>query len=250
MTNDAIADFEVTSSRDAGYVKIVGFVPALSLQSSKTRKQPYMVAIREALANATDFVLMGDVKVTIAVYTDYWVRYRTNRVADIDNIVKPLLDSISGKNGVLVDDGQVQGIDVSWQDKSGVPFDFTFTLEPLSALDSIMSREHLRFAEHTAAKCYPISTEWSPEVLDLMLTAQANSVSVVDGLVGMGIAEDVAHWHSTIQRSFPSSRIRPAGYPVIPVKKLYKEIGKEVRPETTFAQMQRMERDKQLPPSP
>ncbi|MCI5130534.1 MAG: RusA family crossover junction endodeoxyribonuclease [Candidatus Electrothrix sp. EH2] len=45
-------------------------------------------------------------------------RYETDTSADIDNIIKPLLDSLCGPSGILIDDNQVQCVTCYWLDTS------------------------------------------------------------------------------------------------------------------------------------
>ena len=56
------------------------------------------------------YLLSGDVKLDIEWWVHEQERYETNRCPDIDNIRKPLLDALSGPDGLLLDDCQIQEV--------------------------------------------------------------------------------------------------------------------------------------------
>lgn len=72
-------------------------------------------AVKEAIGNP-DYLLAGDVYVKVTWLMHERVRYQTNRVADLDNTLKVLIDALTGPEGILVDDTQIQAIHYEWID--------------------------------------------------------------------------------------------------------------------------------------
>lgn len=211
--------FDVQERISARFVEVTGYVPPLSLQAAAERKRPYMAALQEAVSSATTIVMTGDVKIEIDWYVDQHNRYSTNKVADIDNIVKPILDSVSGNGGIIIDDGQVQAIDVRWLDKLNVKEDFRVRLEPL-AFEGMITRESLGFAEFSSSRCFPIQTDLDVRARTLILTAIKEQLAGAEYLAGMGVRQDMANATLPIQRFFPTSRLRQNGFTPIPWREL------------------------------
>lgn len=207
--------FDVQERISARFVEVIGYVPPLSLQAAAERKRPYMAALREAVFSATSTVMTGDVKIEIDWYIDQHDRYSTNKVADIDNIVKPILDSVSGNGGILIDDGQVQAIDVRWLDKLNVKEDFRVRFEPL-AFEGMIARESLGFAEFSSSRCLPIQTNLDVRARTLILTAVKEQLAAAEYLAGMGVRQEVANATLPVQRFFPPSRLRQNGFTPMP----------------------------------
>ncbi|MHA7862980.1 RusA family crossover junction endodeoxyribonuclease [Flagellimonas marinaquae] len=81
----------------------------VSLQSSSRKKEFIKNEIRKTTSKLK-YLLSGDVKVEIQWILHEQERYESGESPDIDNIIKPILDGISGPNGILIDDCQVQTI--------------------------------------------------------------------------------------------------------------------------------------------
>ena len=47
--------------------------------------------------------------------------YESDRTADIDNVIKPILDGLTGPDGVMIDDNQVQNVQCYWIDQLDAP---------------------------------------------------------------------------------------------------------------------------------
>lgn len=87
----------------------------VSLQAKKEAKAELQKRVRGLLSNAKYF-LSGEVEVSIEWLLHPKIRYEGVHSPDIDNILKPLLDALSGPSGVLVNDCQVQSVRCSWID--------------------------------------------------------------------------------------------------------------------------------------
>jgi hypothetical protein len=63
-----------------------------------------------------DYILTGDVALSIEWLGDEKERFDSGRAKDVDNVIKPLIDSLCGPDRLLVDDHQVHSVSVSWID--------------------------------------------------------------------------------------------------------------------------------------
>lgn len=81
----------------------------VSSQSKKIIQDKLTQEISNELKNYK-WLIFGKVQVEIHWYIDSIKRQETDKVGDLDNITKPLLDSLIGKNGILIDDSQINSI--------------------------------------------------------------------------------------------------------------------------------------------
>jgi hypothetical protein len=127
-----VADFAVQEWYDAGRVEIRGAVDPISLQAAGERKAKFQESLSKAVAASTTGVYTGDVEVTIRWFISQKRRYGTHIVADLDNVIKPLLDAVAGPDGLMMDDNQVQSLQVTWLDPAGPDLRFDMSLQPLT----------------------------------------------------------------------------------------------------------------------
>jgi Holliday junction resolvase RusA-like endonuclease len=87
----------------------------VSLQSSSIKKE----FVKSQIKNKTQsikYLLSGDVKIEIQWLLHEQQRYESPDSPDMDNIIKPILDGLSGPDGILIDDCQVQTVGSHWID--------------------------------------------------------------------------------------------------------------------------------------
>jgi Holliday junction resolvase RusA-like endonuclease len=96
-----------------GLLQIQVLVAPVSFQATASRKASIVAAVKAAVANCT-YLLGGDVKVEIRWGISARARYESDSSADVDNIVKPILDALCGPDGILIDDCQVQELICYW----------------------------------------------------------------------------------------------------------------------------------------
>jgi Holliday junction resolvase RusA-like endonuclease len=98
-----------------GHIKFEVDKSPVSLQAKPNKKNDLKKFIYRLLKDA-EYFLTGDVKIEIEWHVHEQKRYEADTSADIDNIIKPLLDSLCGPSGILIDDNQVQCVTCSWLD--------------------------------------------------------------------------------------------------------------------------------------
>jgi Holliday junction resolvase RusA-like endonuclease len=100
--------------REDGEIYLDIDVSPVTLQSKKTqRKEELKKAVRSALSQL-NYVLSGDVSFHLIWQLHEQKRLETSNSSDLDNILKPLIDSCCGINAVLIDDNQLDDVHVQW----------------------------------------------------------------------------------------------------------------------------------------
>ncbi|MBB1420135.1 RusA family crossover junction endodeoxyribonuclease [Pseudoalteromonas sp. SG44-1] len=100
--------------REDGEIYLDIDISPVTLQSKNTqRKEELKKAVRSALSRL-DYVLTGDVSFHLTWQLHEQKRLETSNSSDLDNILKPLIDSCCGIDCVLVDDNQLDDVHVQW----------------------------------------------------------------------------------------------------------------------------------------
>lgn len=195
-------------------VRIESTIDPVSLQADSDRKKTFQAALAEAIRDETDRIFTGDVKAEITWYVSEERRYGTHIVADIDNIVKPLFDAVTGPDGIMIDDNQVQQFGASWVDAIPGNLKFSMEVRALSPLEFI-KRDQLDFVDF--GKPYGCMLYAGiPDQMKLGLIQNvAERIRLERALLDANIAPDVAKTHMPIQRFFPSARLN--GFNVSPL---------------------------------
>jgi Holliday junction resolvase RusA-like endonuclease len=203
-----VSDFVVSEWYDygVGRVEVVSARDPISLQASAARKARLREDLATVVAVGTTSVFTGDVEVTIEWFISQQVRYGTHMVADLDNIVKPLLDAVTGPDGVMIDDNQVQSLRVSWLDPGHPRVRFRLTLEALSP-DEYRPRGKLFFVEFSSGRCFPFLVGESHQAVGLIVHAMDEALQRRQELIVSGIAEQEADGLLPVHRFFPRSRL-------------------------------------------
>jgi Holliday junction resolvase RusA-like endonuclease len=188
---------------DSGLVLIESPLPPVSLQSSSERRARLRDALRAQIAGCP-FLLTGEVKVWIEWQADELIRYETAESADVDNVIKPILDALSGPEGLLIDDSQVQSIGCHWQDQysESERFSVELTFDP----DAFCDRARLFFVEVAEKLCYPIDMA-NPEAQRRAAYHVAWMYRTRDELLKAGATYEQARGVLPIQRSFHRQRV-------------------------------------------
>jgi Holliday junction resolvase RusA-like endonuclease len=88
-------------------------VQVVSSQASSSAKAALRDAIR-SLTRQCPSLLTCDVQINIRWWAPLRDRYEADSSADVDNIIKPIVDAISGTEGILINDCQLQSISSYW----------------------------------------------------------------------------------------------------------------------------------------
>jgi len=137
----------------SGCIELVVNIQPVSVQAVSEKKLEMKKVVLDAIREF-DFYLSGDVAVFIEWYGNEQRRYEADDDPDTDNIIKPIIDALSGVDGILFDDCQLQHVSCSWID----------TLEEDSLLvrvefvpDEYCIREGIVFIQFDGGLCFPVN---------------------------------------------------------------------------------------------
>ena len=126
-------------------------VAPVSLQASGKRKAELAKIIRGEMSRY-GFYYSGEVAVEITWYGSEERRYEADSDPDVDNIVKPIIDAMSGVDGILFDDCQVQHVSCSWIDTNG---EDVVDIEIDCPLNQYIEKGDIIFVKYYPALCFP-----------------------------------------------------------------------------------------------
>ena len=87
-----------------------------TLQSKKNvQKEPQSV-IRVELGKFK-WIIYNDVNLEFVWYFSCLRKKESDKIGDLDNLIKPIIDTFSGDNGVFIDDSQIGSINNSWMSR-------------------------------------------------------------------------------------------------------------------------------------
>lgn len=115
-------------------------------------KEQFKVAVQEYFKNLY-YYFYDEVRVEIELYLNEQRRYETPESGDLDNYAKLICDSLKGKNGILIDDVQIQRLSIGWIDTMK---DEYFEVRIFSHPDSFVLKD-IEFYEMPNGLYYPIS---------------------------------------------------------------------------------------------
>lgn len=131
-----------------------------SLQSSGTIKEEYKKRIKEEIKDCSN-IFIREIGVIIEWYTDCDERYKADSSYDVDNIIKPTLDAMTGCDGLFIDDCQVQNVECRWIDKKTGTEDSihirVFSLERND--DYVLEKENICFFQQDGPIYYVVPTK-------------------------------------------------------------------------------------------
>ena len=194
------------------------------------RRQNFRQRIQEAIG--CSFYFTDEVKVEITLHIDEQRIRETDQTADLDNFAKCILDCLKGKNGILIDDCQIQSLHISWIDI----YDDNewFEVEIRGHPDEFLLRDVVLY-EMPDKLWYPLSNHsWDngealpvnevtrlagPLILEAMtdFSRKLRSKMRATGLSRMQ-AYRKSKYHSTGARGFHKSRVE-GEFDLVPMKK-------------------------------
>lgn len=185
----------------SGELAIIFALPPVSQQANSKSKTKFRNKVHQVTKSA-EYLLSGDVQIEIEWMIHERERYESDRSPDLDNIIKTLIDALSGPSGLIIDDNQVQHVSCSW-------IDWTLNEEQLRVKikffpDEWISKDNLRFIQFDGGLCMPLPGTLPPkaqlklvEMFDLMIGSR-------NKLEGMGADYYDAKGIMPIQRVFSS----------------------------------------------
>jgi len=120
--------FLTEESADSKVILNIEMNRIASLQSRKEIRNEITKLIKNELSKFK-WIISGSVLVEFAWYLNAIERQETDRIGDIDNISKPIQDSLTGSNGILIDDAQIRGLYSFWMSRNELISDNLLKIE-------------------------------------------------------------------------------------------------------------------------
>jgi Holliday junction resolvase RusA-like endonuclease len=182
-----------------GITKFIVNVKPISLQSNRENKDAVTKAI-QMITSTSEIILTGDIQVVISWYINEDKRYETNDSPDIDNIIKPILDSLTGPNGIMVNDCQIQSVHCYWCERYiGLEH---IEIEIKYEADMFEEKKSLAFVNVKNGLCMPININIEPASQKLLLDIFEKQLKSRDELVKKSLNPSLARGVLSIQRFF------------------------------------------------
>ncbi|NMF61983.1 hypothetical protein DP113_10585 [Brasilonema octagenarum UFV-E1] len=194
----------------------LAFKKIVSVQSKR--------AYREQICNLSQgelskfkWIISGCVNVDFTWYLHAVERQETDKVGDIDNITKPILDSLIGPNGVLIDDAQIRALYTYWLSHNELVEDNLLKIKISFNNDNCLEKSNLIFIQYANAICLPVNVEPTDhkQLLGALLLVKsrqrqrtaAKSIRFIGGNVDNYLVLSPWDFHRTRLNEFPSSNI-------------------------------------------
>lgn len=131
----------------------------VSVQSRNEKKNEICAAIHDELSKFS-WIVAGSVNVEFVWYLHGVERQETDKVGDIDNITKPVLDALTGAKGILIDDSQIGSLHTFWQSRNeSIAFN-VLNIRISINNDTCLEKNNLYFIQYAGAVCLPINIDF------------------------------------------------------------------------------------------
>ena len=177
----------------------------ISLQSKSYRKEEFKEYVREIIKSST-YLFSNDTQVDITWHIHEENRFEDSSAIDVDNIIKPLLDALSGPKGLFIDDTQVQSVSCNWLDSYKKDEEYlTVTIKSLP--DDFIIKKDLIFIEFSKNICLPFKLDWDTDFQRTILRLWESMLKTRDNLIKKGKSYYEAKYVMPIQRVFHKSKL-------------------------------------------
>ncbi len=176
----------------------------VSLQSNSTKREYVKEEIRK-VTKTLNYLLSGDVKVEIQWLVHEQERYESANAPDMDNIIKPILDGLSGPEGVLIDDCQVQTVGSHWIDWTKKEHKINISIRYIP--DDYVSKTNLIFVNLGNNLFIPLQTNLPRKAKEIIIEMLEKGMNLRELILQETGDYYQAKLAMSIQRIFHKSRI-------------------------------------------
>jgi len=189
-----MGDVEVTTNElnrpsEFGSMTFSIKVKPVSSQAGRAKKDMVTDAIR-AVTKPVKYLLSSDVSVEIVWFINEDERYESDASADVDNIIKPILDALSGPDGIIINDEEEY-------------IEITIKYEP----DAWYQKDSIIFVQLHKALCMPVCSKLPPVQLKILLDTFETQINARERFLVMGENYYIARTVMSIQRLYHKTRI-------------------------------------------
>lgn len=193
--------------------------PPVAYTAKSEKRAEFRKRVRAEIG--VEYYFIDEVKVDITLHIDEQRFRETDKTADVDNFAKCILDCLKGKDGILIDDCQIQSLHISWIDVHDEHE--WFEVEIKSHPDEFMLKD-VKLYEMPNGLWYPLSNRsW-----DHGAAMPVNDATIIAGPLILEAMTDFSHkiraklrrhgrnrmqayreskYHDTLARGFHKSRV-------------------------------------------
>lgn len=131
----------------------------VSIQSQKAARDELCTAIQAQLL-PFEWICAGSVNLEFLWYLHGTQRQETDKVGDIDNITKPIIDALTGKGGLLVDDSQIGSLHTFWNSRNHLTQKDALYIRLQFNNDECLRKDDLVFVQYAGAVCLPLNVNF------------------------------------------------------------------------------------------
>ncbi|CCQ90695.1 conserved hypothetical protein [Nitrospina gracilis 3/211] len=198
-----LSDIEFEGPKEI-FIEVPCKPPSITSQGKRKKVRE----IIKELIRKYDFTFTGDVKIEIDWFVDEQSRYESDHTPDIDNTTKPILDALCGKDGILIDDCQVQSVSSIWLDRYKRDENFSIRIKPHFYWEKFI-KNGLVFIEYSKGLCFPFNFNGVPNEMQLLVIDKFDEmISARKKWMEMGVDYYVASREMPSQRAFHISKIK------------------------------------------
>jgi Holliday junction resolvase RusA-like endonuclease len=103
----------IEESADSVLIGQIEFSRIPTIQSKRSFKREISTVIENALARIK-WIISGPVQIEFTWFLNAVKRQETDKIGDLDNTSKAILDELTGPSRVLIDDSQIKGLYFRW----------------------------------------------------------------------------------------------------------------------------------------
>lgn len=191
---------------ESGLIDLAVSTAPVSFQATATKKAGIIAAVRAELADC-EYVLTGDVQVEIRWGISVRARYERDNSADVDNIVKPILDALCGPDGILVDDCQVQMLVCYWSGGYSHPEQEQVAIRLTFDPGAWLPKAGLTFLQVDRGLYVPLPEDLPADVVLQLANGLIQQFRFAQELLALGASPEQAFSVHPAQRVFHRSKI-------------------------------------------
>lgn len=132
----------------------------VSRQSRKSKRDALVKTIAEELSKFK-WLISGAVSIEFYWYLSHYDRHETDTSADLDNLTKPISDSLIGENAILIDDCQIRELYIEWISKNEAFESSHLNIWINFNNDYSLIKNKLFFVQYHNAMCAAFDTDFS-----------------------------------------------------------------------------------------
>lgn len=155
---DTNSHYLIKESADSKIIITLEIEKIPTVQSKKKAKDIVIQLIQTELKKFK-WIISGSVSVDFIWYLNRVEKQETDKIGDIDNISKPIIDSLIGPDGILIDDSQIKGLYSSWISRNQMMIDNILRIEIRFNNDYCFSKMNLKFIQYDKAICVPVNLD-------------------------------------------------------------------------------------------